>query len=89
MAATYHGDFAMIGVSNYLGGDAYQIVRGTPRALQWVEHDKLCDPKKHVAAQLQSFVTGTEAGLLNLSKLKVDGKLQFPILSKPIIYLLY
>lgn len=82
MAATYHGDFAMIGVSDYLGKDAYQIVRATPRALQWVEHDKLCDPKKHVAAQLQSFVTGTEAGLLNLSKLKVDGKLQYPILSK-------
>ncbi|EGG11528.1 uncharacterized protein MELLADRAFT_91101 [Melampsora larici-populina 98AG31] len=57
MAATYKGDFVMM---------------ATPRALKWVEHDKLCDPQKHVAAQLQAFVTGTEAGLLNLSKLKVD-----------------
>ncbi|EGF98046.1 uncharacterized protein MELLADRAFT_96216 [Melampsora larici-populina 98AG31] len=68
MAATYEGDFVMIGVSNYLGDDAYQIVRGTPRALKWVDHDKLCDPKKHAAAQLQAFVTGTEAGLLNLKR---------------------
>ncbi|KAH9813170.1 hypothetical protein DFH28DRAFT_1129148 [Melampsora americana] len=54
MAATYSGDFAMIGVSNYLGDAAYQIVRATPRALKW------------------AFVTGTKAGLLNLSKVKVD-----------------
>ncbi|EGG00760.1 uncharacterized protein MELLADRAFT_93037 [Melampsora larici-populina 98AG31] len=72
MSATYMGDFVMMGVSNHLGNDAYQVVRATPRALKWVEHDKLCDPQKHVAAQLQAFVTGTEAGLLNLSKLKVD-----------------
>ncbi|EGF97608.1 uncharacterized protein MELLADRAFT_84831 [Melampsora larici-populina 98AG31] len=72
MSATYMGDFVMMGVSNYLGNDAYQVVRATPRALKWVEHNKLCNPQKHVAAQLQAFVTGTEAGLLNLSKLKVN-----------------
>ncbi|KAH9809799.1 hypothetical protein DFH28DRAFT_904305 [Melampsora americana] len=72
MAATYSGDFAMIGVSNYLGDDAYQIVRATPRALKWVEHDLICNPKNPIAARLQAFVTGTEAGLLNLSKVKVD-----------------
>ncbi|KAH9823934.1 hypothetical protein DFH28DRAFT_1161937 [Melampsora americana] len=57
MAATYLGDFAMIGVSDHLGDDAYQIVQATPHALK--------------SAQLQAFVTATKAGLLNLSKVKV------------------
>lgn len=64
----------MIGVSNYLGEDSYQVVRATPRALKWVEHDKLCNAKKHIAAQLHAFVTGTEAGLVNISKTKLNGK---------------
>ncbi|KAH9811010.1 hypothetical protein DFH28DRAFT_1085194 [Melampsora americana] len=62
MAATYEGNFVLIG----------QMVRATPRTLKWVKHNKLCNPKKHVGAQLQAFVTGTEAGLLNMSKLKVN-----------------
>lgn len=74
MAATYEGDFAMIGVSNYLGNDSYQVVRATPRASKWVEHDRTCNPKNHFAANLQAFVTGTKAGLLNSSKTKLDGK---------------
>ncbi|EGG09794.1 uncharacterized protein MELLADRAFT_95285 [Melampsora larici-populina 98AG31] len=74
MAATYEGDFAIIGVSNYLGDDSYQVVRATPRALKWVEHDRICHPKNHIAAQLQAFVTGTQAGLLNLSKTKLDDR---------------
>ncbi|KAH9822295.1 hypothetical protein DFH28DRAFT_1180625 [Melampsora americana] len=74
IAATYEGDFAIIGVSNYLGNDAYQIARGTPRALKWLDNDRVCNPRKHIAAQLQSYVTGTEAGLLNSSKAKVDDR---------------
>ena len=74
MAETYEGNFVMIGVSNYLGDDSYQIVRATPRALQWVGHDKMLNSKNHIAAQLHAFVTGTETGQLNLSKTKVDGK---------------
>lgn len=74
MAATYHGDFAMIGVSNYLGGDAYQIVRGSPRAMTWVDRGKISNPRQHIAARLQAYVTGTEAGLVNSGQAKVDSK---------------
>ncbi|EGG07134.1 uncharacterized protein MELLADRAFT_86087 [Melampsora larici-populina 98AG31] len=74
MAATYKGDFVIIGVSNYLGNDSYQVVRATPRALKWVEHNRICNPKNHVAAQLHAFVTGTQAGLLNISQTKLDDR---------------
>ncbi|EGG02632.1 uncharacterized protein MELLADRAFT_91216 [Melampsora larici-populina 98AG31] len=72
MAATYRGDFVIIGVSTYLGDEAYQIVRATPRASMWIDNDKKCNPQTHVAAQFQSYVTGTAAGLLNSNKGKVD-----------------
>lgn len=74
MASTYQGDFAIIGVSNYLGDDAYQIARGSPRDMKWLDHDKICNPRQHVAAQLQAYVTGTEAGLVKLGKTKVDSE---------------
>ncbi|EGG03747.1 uncharacterized protein MELLADRAFT_89831 [Melampsora larici-populina 98AG31] len=74
MAATYEGNFVMMGVSNFLGKDSYQVVRATPRALKWVDHDRICNPKNHFAAQLHAFVTGTQAGLLNLSQTKLDDR---------------
>ncbi|EGF98311.1 uncharacterized protein MELLADRAFT_96022 [Melampsora larici-populina 98AG31] len=74
VAATYEGDFLIIGVSNYLGNYAYQIARGTPRALKWLDNNKSCNQMNHIAAQLQSYVTGTEAGLLMSSKAKVDDR---------------
>lgn len=77
MAATYQGDFVIIGVSNYLGNDAYQIVRATPRAQMWIDNDKKCNPQTHIAAQFQSYVTGTATGLLNSNHGKVDSEFNF------------